>query len=155
MYASSRDHTHYRPRAAAGASIALGQRYTLVVEGHHDATALDSKRLHALAQPEDPAALLRYLRLRQYAADSQAPLARQYIFTRLAVARPFGDNTSLAGFVRYNLGDDSSYLWLQSGFQRGALAWSATIATPLGRRATEYGDLQASATFLLTMEWTR
>ncbi|WP_295565512.1 hypothetical protein [uncultured Stenotrophomonas sp.] len=154
-YASLRDRTHYRPRAAAGVSVALGQRYTLVVEGHHDATALDAKRLRAMAQPEDPAALLRYLRLRQYASDSQSPLSRRYLFSRLAVARPFGENTSLAGFVRYNLEDDSSYLWLQTGFQRGAFAWSATIAAPLGRRATEYGDLQASTTFLLTMEWTR
>lgn len=154
-YASSRESTRYRPRAAAGASIALGQRYTLVVEGHHDATALDEKRLRALAEPENAAELQRYLRLRQYASDTQAPLARHYIFTRLAVARPFGDNTSLAGFVRYNLEDKSSYFWLQSGFQRGSLAWSATIAAPVGSRATEYGDLQASTTFLLTMEWTR
>ncbi|WOB47935.1 hypothetical protein NYR97_11585 [Xanthomonas hydrangeae] len=154
-YASPNGRTHYRPRTAAGMSAALGQRYTVVVEGHYDATALDGHRLEALGEPQDAAALARYLRLRQYAADSQSQLSRRYIFSRLSLARPFGESTSLAGFVRYSLEDDSSYLWLQAGLQRGAFSWLATVAAPLGRRATEYGDLQASNTFLLTMEWRR
>lgn len=153
-YALLADRTRYRPRAAAGMSITFGRRYTLVVEGHQDSTALGADRLQDMARPQDPGSLQRYLRLREYASSSQSSLSRHYLFSRLAIAQPFGNNTSLAGFIRYNLDDDSSYLWLQAGFQRGSHAWSATIAAPVGRRSTEYGDLQASTTLLLTLAWT-
>lgn len=154
-FAAPTRHTHFRPRASLGVNIAVGQRLTLVLEGHYDGTALDGDRLATLASPQDASELARYLQLRQYAADSQSQLARRYLFGRLAVLRPFGEETFLSGFVRHNLEDDSSYLWLQAGFTRDAFTWSATFAAPVGRRASEFGNLQASNTLLLTMEWTR
>ncbi len=154
-FAAPTPSTRYRPRTVFGISTAIGQRFTVVLEGQYDATALDRDRLAELGSPEDATELARYLRLRQYAVDSQSQLARRYLFARVAVARPFGENTFLTSFVRYNLEDDSRYFWLQAGLTRHAITWSATLAAPAGGRGSEFGDVQASNTLLLTMEWTR
>lgn len=143
----------YRSRLATGASVTLGRRVQAVLEAQYDGTGLDAQASRRLATPQTPAELRRYLRLRDYVTQSQSLLSRRYLFARLSLARPFGEKSSLSGFVRYNLDDRSRYLWLQAGRQFGSVDCSLTVAMPLGSRASEYGDVQARRTTLLTLEW--
>lgn len=152
-YSAPRLRGSYRSRAAIGTSVAIGQRVQAVLEAHYDGTGLDGAARRRLASPHDLPSLLRYLRLRDYVVGSQSLLSRRYLFGRLSVRKPFGENSSLSTFVRYNLEDRSRYLWLQVARNQGARSYALTIAAPLGDRATEYGDVPARATVLLTMEW--
>lgn len=144
----------WRPRAALGASVALTAQLSMVLEWHHDGTALSRAQWQALAQPQTLAELRRYLQVREHATAAQDILARNAAFLRLALREWPQPGWSLSAFVRANLEDRSRYAWLQLARERGAYGLSLTLTRASGARATEYGDANARYSVQLVGSWT-